>query len=39
LPAKQAGELDMPKDFTLEINPSHSLIINLNTLRKQDHLE
>ena len=28
--------MDMPKDFTLEINPSHSIIINLNTLRKQD---
>ena len=26
----------MPKDFTLEINPSHSIIINLNILRKQD---
>ena len=26
----------MPKDFTLEINPSNSTIINLNALRKQD---
>lgn len=26
----------MPKDLTLEINPSHPTIINLNTLRKSE---
>lgn len=26
----------MPKDLTLEINPGHPTIINLNTLRKSD---
>ena len=27
---------EMPKDLTLEINPGHPTIINLNTLRKSD---
>lgn len=27
---------DMPKDLTLEINPGHPTIINLNTLRKHE---
>ena len=27
---------EMPKDLTLEINPSHPTIINLNTLRKSE---
>lgn len=29
-------KLDYPKDFTLEINASHPIIVNLNTLRKED---
>jgi len=28
--------MDMPKDLTLEINPAHPTILNLNTLRKAD---
>lgn len=27
---------EMPSDFTLEINPSHPTILNLNELRKSD---
>lgn len=30
------GAPEMPKDLTLEINPGHPTIINLNTLRKSD---
>jgi HSP90 family molecular chaperone len=29
-----AGPVETPKDLTLEINPSHPTILNLNTIRK-----
>ena len=29
-------QFDYPKDFTLEINAAHPIIVNLNTLRKDD---
>ena len=32
----EAGQAEMPKDLTLEINASHPTILNLNTLRKAD---
>ena len=31
-----AEQTEMPKDLTLEINPAHPTIINLNTLRKAE---
>jgi len=38
LEAQQQGSTQMPqvKDQSLEINPAHPLIINLNHLRKTD---
>jgi|TARA_B110000285_G_C15031821_1_gene567163 hypothetical protein len=32
----EAGQAEMPKDLTLEINAAHPTILNLNTLRKAD---
>lgn len=31
-----AGPVEAPRDLTLEINPSHPTILNLNTIRKHD---
>jgi hypothetical protein len=33
---KDMGDPELPKELTMEINPSHPTILNLNTLRKAD---